>query len=175
MDRTEKDVGNGKDRDLIGENGFLKGAQPSPSTSGSLIGLTTVQKSFEGKDALSYANILRSRNKFVDALALYENVLEKDAGNVEAHIGKGICLQMQNMGRLAFDSFAEAIRLDPQNACALTHCGILYKDEGRLVDAAEVCKNVLYVLLANSWCKVILWNYCSKLYFHSAKRTVLIL
>ena len=45
---------------------------------------------------------------------------------------------MQNMGRLAFESFAEAIRLDPQNACALTHCGILYKDEGRLVEAAEV-------------------------------------
>ncbi|EXB54601.1 putative UDP-N-acetylglucosamine--peptide N-acetylglucosaminyltransferase SPINDLY [Morus notabilis] len=139
MERTEKDVGNGKDRDLIGENGFLKGAQPSPSTSGSLICLT----SFEGKDALSYANILRSRNKFVDALALYENVLEKDAGNVEAHIGKGICLQMQNMGRLAFDSFAEAIRLDPQNACALTHCGILYKDEGRLVDAAESYQKAL--------------------------------
>lgn len=143
MERTEKDVGNGRERDLIGENGFLKGSQPSPSTSGSVVGLTTVQKSFEGKDALSYANILRSRNKFVDALALYEKVLEKDAGNVEAHIGKGICLQMQNMGRLAFDSFAEAIRLDPQNACALTHCGILYKDEGRLVDAAESYQKAL--------------------------------
>ena len=136
MARAEKDDGHGKETDPVSENGFLKGSQPSPSTSGSAI--TTVQKSFEGKDALSYANILRSRNKFVDALALYDNFLEKDAGNVEAHIGKGICLQMQNMGRLAFDSFAEAIRLDPQNACALTHCGILYKDEGRLVDAAEV-------------------------------------
>ncbi|KAJ6425597.1 hypothetical protein OIU84_026216 [Salix udensis] len=39
--------------------------------------------------------------------------------------------------RLAFDSFAEAIKLDPQNACALTHCGILYKDEGCLLEAAE--------------------------------------
>lgn len=136
---TDKDVGNGRERDLNGENGFLNSSQPSPSTSGSIAGVDPAQKGFEGKDALSYANILRSRNKFVDALALYENVLEKDGGNVEAHIGKGICLQMQNMGRLAFDSFAEAIRLDPQNACALTHCGILYKDEGRLVEAAEVC------------------------------------
>ena len=160
MERTEKDVGNGRERDPIGENGFLKGSQPSPSTSGPLAGLTTVQKSFEGKDALSYANILRSRNKFVDALALYEKVLEKDAGNVEAHIGKGICLQMQNMGRLAFDSFAEAIRLDPQNACALTHCGILYKDEGRLVDAAEVCEEWrICFFSANSWCKVIFQVY----------------
>nr|GEX43977.1 hypothetical protein [Tanacetum cinerariifolium] len=32
----------------------------------------------------------------------------------------------------------EAVKLDPQNACALTHCGILYKDEGRLVESAEV-------------------------------------
>lgn len=160
MERTEKDVGNGRERDPIGENGFLKGSQPSPSTSGPLVGLTTVQKSFEGKDALSYANILRSRNKFVDALALYEKVLEKDAGNVEAHIGKGICLQMQNMGRLAFDSFAEAINLDPQNACALTHCGILYKDEGRLVDAAEVCEEWrICFFSANSWCKVIFQVY----------------
>ncbi|KAK6139963.1 hypothetical protein DH2020_026339 [Rehmannia glutinosa] len=59
------------------------------------------------KDALSYANILRSRNKFVDAFAVYESVLEKDGENVEAHIGKGICLQMQNLGRLAYESFTE--------------------------------------------------------------------
>ncbi|OIW21396.1 hypothetical protein TanjilG_02563 [Lupinus angustifolius] len=45
--------------------------------------------------------------------------------------------QMQSMGKLAFDSFSEAIRLDPQNACALTHCGILFKEEGRLLEAAE--------------------------------------
>lgn len=136
MARPEKDDGNGGEKDPISENGFVMGSQSSPSTSGTTI--TTLQKSFEGKDALSYANTLRSRNKFVDALALYDSVLEKDSGNVEAHIGKGICLQMQSMGRLAFDSFAEAIKLDPQNACAHTHCGILYKDEGRLVDAAEV-------------------------------------
>ncbi|KAL0347019.1 UNVERIFIED_CONTAM: putative UDP-N-acetylglucosamine--peptide N-acetylglucosaminyltransferase SPINDLY, partial [Sesamum calycinum] len=102
-----------------------------------------MKKSLEGKDALSYANILRSRNKFVDALAVYETVLEKDAENVEAYIGKGICLQMQNLGRLAYESFAEAVRLEPQNACALTHCGILYKDEGRLVEAAEMYQKAL--------------------------------
>ncbi|KAF3441625.1 hypothetical protein FNV43_RR15540 [Rhamnella rubrinervis] len=140
---TDKDIGNGRERDLNGENGFLNSSQPSPSSSGSIAGVDPALKGFEGKDALSYANILRSRNKFVDALALYENVLEKDGGNVEAHIGKGICLQMQNMGRLAFDSFSEAIRLDPQNACALTHCGILFKDEGRLVEAAESYQKAL--------------------------------
>ncbi|XP_059646637.1 probable UDP-N-acetylglucosamine--peptide N-acetylglucosaminyltransferase SPINDLY [Cornus florida] len=140
---TEKDVGDGKERDRIGDNGFLKEVQPVSGTSGSLGCINHVQKSSDGKDALSYANILRSRNKFVDAVALYENILEKDSGNVEAHIGKGICLQMQNMGRLAFESFAEAIKLDPQNACALTHCGIFYKDEGRLVEAAESYQKAL--------------------------------
>lgn len=82
-------------------------------------------------------------NKFVDALAIYESVVENDSGNVEAYIGKGICLQMQNMGRLSFESFSEALRLDPENACALTHCGILYKDEGRLVEAAESYQKAL--------------------------------
>lgn len=135
---TDKDV-NGRENDSVGDNGFINGASSSQSTSVPSANVASVHKEFEGKDAISYANILRSRNKFVDALALYESVLEKDRGNVEAYIGKGICLQMQNMGRLAFVSFAEAIRLDPQNACALTHCGILYKDEGRLVEAAEVC------------------------------------
>ncbi|KAA8518549.1 hypothetical protein F0562_016023 [Nyssa sinensis] len=140
---TEKDVGNGKEKDPIGDNGFLKGAQAASGTSGSPGCISPVQKRFDGKDALSYANILRSRNKFVDALAIYESILEKDSGNVEAHIGKGICLQMQNTGRLAFESFMEAIKLDPQNACALTHCGILYKDEGCLVEAAESYQKAL--------------------------------
>ncbi|XVF76159.1 hypothetical protein PTKIN_Ptkin13bG0243800 [Pterospermum kingtungense] len=142
MARTEKDV-NGRDRDLLAENGFFKGPQSSPDPSISVAGVVPEEKTFGGKDALSYANILRSRNKFVDALALYESVLEKDSGCVEARIGKGICLQMQNMGRPALESFTEAIRLDPQNACALTHCGILYKDEGHLLDAAESYQKAL--------------------------------
>ncbi|EEF31867.1 probable UDP-N-acetylglucosamine--peptide N-acetylglucosaminyltransferase SPINDLY [Ricinus communis] len=141
---TEKNNGNGKEGGPIEDNGFLKGTQePSPSASGSPVAVAAGLKGIEEKDSLSYANILRSRNKFVDALAIYESVLEKDSGNVEAYIGKGICLQMQNMGRLAFDSFAEAIKLDPQNACALTHCGILYKEEGRLVEAAESYQKAL--------------------------------
>ncbi|XVE75927.1 hypothetical protein DITRI_Ditri12bG0130900 [Diplodiscus trichospermus] len=140
---TEKDV-NGRERELIAENGFLKEPKCTPPGPSILTAkVTPVEKAFEGKDTLSYANILRSRNKFVDALALYDSVLEKDNGCVEAHIGKGICLQMQNMGRPAFESFAEAIKLDPQNACALTHCGILYKDEGRLLEAAESYQKAL--------------------------------
>ncbi|XP_057466926.1 probable UDP-N-acetylglucosamine--peptide N-acetylglucosaminyltransferase SPINDLY [Actinidia eriantha] len=140
---TEKDAGYRKQRDLVGENGFLKVVQPASATSNSLGCIRPGQKKFEVKDNLSYANILRYRNKFVDAFALYERILEKDCENIEAHIGKGICLQMQNTGRLAFESFAEAIRLDPQNACALTHCGILYKEEGRLLEAAESYQKAL--------------------------------
>ncbi|KAL3532122.1 hypothetical protein ACH5RR_005643 [Cinchona calisaya] len=139
----DKDNGNVKERDLTGENGFLNGGHPSNGSGGSPVSISPAKKIFEGKDALSYANVLRSRNKFVDALGIYESVLEKDSENVEAHIGKGICLQMQNMGRLAFESFTEAIRLDPQNSCALTHCGILYKEESRLVEAAESYQKAL--------------------------------
>uniref|UniRef100_A0A453N8Z5 Uncharacterized protein n=1 Tax=Aegilops tauschii subsp. strangulata TaxID=200361 RepID=A0A453N8Z5_AEGTS len=91
----------------------------------------------EGADALRYANILRSRNKFADALQLYTTVLDKDGTNVEALIGKGICLQAQSLPRQALDCFTEAVKVDPKNACALTHCGMIYKDEGHLVEAAE--------------------------------------
>ena len=133
----DNDENNGREKKMVGENGFLIVSEPSPAGSGG--DGVSVSTRYEGKDDVLFANILRSRNKFVDALALYERVLESDGGNVEALVGKGICLQMQNMGRLAFESFAEAIRMDPQNACALTHCGILYKDEGCLVEAAEVC------------------------------------
>nr|ACF96937.1 SPINDLY [Sinningia speciosa] len=137
-----KNVGSVKGRDSLDDQASLKEGQPSPDIR-SPLGSGPIKKSLEGKDALSYANILRSRNKFVDALAVYETVLEKDGESVEAHIGKGICLQMQNLGRLACESFAEAVRLDPQNACALTHCGILYKDEGRLAEAAEMYQKAL--------------------------------
>ncbi|OWM79068.1 hypothetical protein CDL15_Pgr003239 [Punica granatum] len=143
MEWTEKDAAIEGRRDPVGENGFLKPSTPSASTNAAPVSLSPSHKIYGGKDALSYAGILRNRNKFGDALLLYESVLEKDSSNVEAHIGKGICLQMQNMGRLAFESFAEAIRLDPQNACALTHCGMLYKEEGRLVEAADSYQKAL--------------------------------
>lgn len=138
MALPETDVGGGNEEGRIESNGFLKAAEQSLGVSNSTTSASPIGNSYEGNDALGYANILRSRNKFVEALGIYESVLEKDNGNVEAHIGKGICLQMQNMGRQAFESFSEAVKLDPQNACALTHCGILYKDEGRLVESAEV-------------------------------------
>ncbi|XP_024966467.1 probable UDP-N-acetylglucosamine--peptide N-acetylglucosaminyltransferase SPINDLY isoform X1 [Cynara cardunculus var. scolymus] len=143
MALTEKDVGGGKEKGRIEDNGFLKAVEPSLGVNNSMASANPIEKSYEGKDALGYANVLRSRNKFVEALVIYESVLEKDNGNVEAHIGKGICLQMQNMGRQSFESFSEAVKLDPQNACALTHCGILYKDEGRLVEAAESYRKAL--------------------------------
>ncbi|KAJ6796668.1 putative UDP-N-acetylglucosamine--peptide N-acetylglucosaminyltransferase SPINDLY [Iris pallida] len=135
---TESYTGNTRaSNGVVAENDCIKALRPS------LDGVVTpsqvhpLRKKFEGKDSLSYASILRSRNKFVDALEFYENILEKEGSNVEALIGKGICLQMQNMNPQAFESFIEAIRLDPQNACALTHCGILYKDEGHLLEAVE--------------------------------------
>ncbi|XP_020209137.1 probable UDP-N-acetylglucosamine--peptide N-acetylglucosaminyltransferase SPINDLY isoform X3 [Cajanus cajan] len=133
MAGVENNDGNESERELAGtsDNGYAEAAEPSGSAGG------------EGNDAVSYANVLRSRNKFVEALALYERVLESDGANVEALIGKGICLQMQNKGKPVFETFSEAIKLDPQNACAHTHCGILHKDEDRLVEAAEMWPDLI--------------------------------
>ncbi|KAJ0976699.1 hypothetical protein J5N97_012173 [Dioscorea zingiberensis] len=132
---------NGVERD-----GVVSGKLNGPGTSSGVNVIAdqpSPQQKFEGKDALSYANILRSRNKFADALVLYDNALEKDCSNVEALIGKGICLQMQNMTRQAFECFAEVIKLEPVNACALTHIGVLYKDEGHLLEAAQSYEKAL--------------------------------
>lgn len=128
---------NGFERDGV-VLGNLNGPGTSSSASVGSDQASPPRQKFQGKDTLSYANILRSRNKFADALVLYDNALEKDSGNVDALIGKGICLQMQNMPRQAFDCFSDAARLDPLNACALTHIGVLYKEEGRLSEAAQV-------------------------------------
>ncbi|XP_066331172.1 probable UDP-N-acetylglucosamine--peptide N-acetylglucosaminyltransferase SPINDLY [Miscanthus floridulus] len=100
-------------------------------------GASPAKQQLEGKEALRYANILQSRNKFTDAINLYNIVLEKEGTNVEALIGKGICLQAQNLPRQAIECFTEVVKIEPGNACALTHCGMVYKDEGHLVEAAE--------------------------------------
>ncbi|KAH7680764.1 Protein O-GlcNAc transferase protein [Dioscorea alata] len=133
---------NGFERDGV-VLGNLNGPGTSSSASAGSDQASPPRQRFHGKDTLSYANILRSRNKFADALVLYDNALEKDSGNVEALIGKGICLQMQNMPRQAFDCFSDAARLDPLNACALTHIGVLYKEEGRLSEAAQSYEKAL--------------------------------
>lgn len=139
-----EETGNGKKRDstqLENENPkeFRSISDVCPVQSQ----VPLLKKKFEGKDGLAYANILRSRNKFADAQVLYESIIENDSTNVEALIGKGICLQMQNHLRQAFACFVEAIKLDPQNACALTHCGVIYKDEGHLLEAAESYQKAL--------------------------------
>ncbi|XP_062195647.1 probable UDP-N-acetylglucosamine--peptide N-acetylglucosaminyltransferase SPINDLY [Phragmites australis] len=123
MGQPEMDSGQGKE-----SNGAVseRNGRTSPS-----------KQQLEGKEALRYANILGSRNKFADALQLYNNVLEKEGTNVDALIGKGICLQALSLPRQAIECFTEAVKIEPQNACALTHCGMIYKDEGHLVEAAE--------------------------------------
>lgn len=142
----EVDVGNWRGRDgLVSETDCIKGMRSLSETADSPAQSNPLGNKFEGKDALSYANILRSRNKFGDALVLYNIVLEKESNNLEALVGKGICFQAQNLNRQAFESFMEVIKLDPQNACALTHCGVLYKDEGRLLEAAESYQKALKV------------------------------
>jgi tetratricopeptide (TPR) repeat protein len=115
-------------------------------------GASPAKQQLEGKEALRYANILRSRNKFVDAIQLYNVVLEKESANVEALIGKGICLKAQSLPRQAIECFTEAVKIEPENACALTHCGIIYKDEGHLVEAAEVLASfIMHISLSICW------------------------
>ena len=134
---TEPDIRKEGDGELIASESENLKALGSPN-GGTVAVHMPALKSLQVKDVLSYANTLRTRNKFLDAVVLYDNLISKDKTNAEAYVGKGICLQLQNSLREALECYDEAIRLDPQNACALTHRGLLFKDEGHLVEAAEV-------------------------------------
>ncbi|GJR75908.1 probable UDP-N-acetylglucosamine--peptide N-acetylglucosaminyltransferase SPINDLY isoform X1 [Tanacetum coccineum] len=112
----EMDVGGGIGEGQVESNGFVKSSELSIGFSNFATSACPIGTTYKGNEALGYANILRSRNKFMESLCIYESVLEKDNRNVDAHIGKGIFLKMQNMGRQAFESFSEAVKLDPQNA-----------------------------------------------------------
>ncbi|KAD7117123.1 hypothetical protein E3N88_04391 [Mikania micrantha] len=79
-------------------------------------------------------NLLRRNLRFrCDKMALTEN--DVCGGKVKCQTN---LFADGKYGKQSFESFYEAVRLDMQNACALTHCSILYKDEGPLVEAAEV-------------------------------------
>ena len=121
-------------------------------------GASPAKQQLEGKEALRYANILQSRNKFTDAINLYNIVLEKEGANVEALIGKGICLQAQNLPRQAIECFTEVVKIEPGNVCALTHCGMIYKDEGHLVEAAEVFAGLVMCISYSICCITDLLN-----------------
>ncbi|KAL8241565.1 hypothetical protein R6Q59_014919, partial [Mikania micrantha] len=93
--------------------------------------VVTVDASNGNNYGLPYSSGKRNLRFSCDKMAL----TEKDVCG-----GKVKCQTENNdgkYGKQSFESFSEAVRLDMQNACALTHCGILYKDEGPLVEAAE--------------------------------------
>ncbi|PKA65772.1 putative UDP-N-acetylglucosamine--peptide N-acetylglucosaminyltransferase SPINDLY [Apostasia shenzhenica] len=104
-----------------------------------------LRRKFEGKegDALCYANVLLKREKFVAALVLYEVVLENVESNLDALVGKGVCLKELGLKVLASDVLTEGLKLDPENARALTQLGALHKSEGRLHQAAELYEKAM--------------------------------
>ena len=52
------------------------------------------------------------------------------------------CAQAQGLLRPAFDTYVLALSLNPSNPVALTQCGVLYKEEGHLLEAVEVSERV---------------------------------
>ncbi|KAK4582753.1 hypothetical protein RGQ29_025789 [Quercus rubra] len=133
----EKVVGNGREGDPVRDNGFLNGSQSSPGTAALLWGLFRCTRGLKGKMPLLMLTFSARGTSLSMPLLFMRVYWRRIVVMWKLTIGKGICLQMQNMTKLAFESFAEAIRLEPENACALTYCGILYKEEGCLVEAAE--------------------------------------
>ncbi|CAA0823945.1 no pollen germination related 2 [Striga hermonthica] len=80
-----------------------------------------------------------SRDNLKEALKAYTLALEVDPTHVPSLVSKAIVLrQMSSQSSPVVRSFlTEALRLDRMNAAAWYNLGLLYKEEGSLVKAAE--------------------------------------
>lgn len=114
----------------------------APNSAGRLSYAAMVQNPLRklppGQDPLAYAEVLRTRGRLDEALSLYDAILAGNQTNVEAYVGRGMCLMLQKMNRSAFENFATVLTLDPTNVKALIQCGILYRQDGHHAEAVEV-------------------------------------
>jgi tetratricopeptide (TPR) repeat protein len=81
------------------------------------------------------ANLLRSRNKISDAIALFAEVLALDAHHLEALNTLGVCLKQAGDAAGATEAYRRVLLVDALNWCALNNLGIILKEQGRTAEA----------------------------------------
>eukprot|EP00898_Chlorokybus_atmophyticus_P005952 jgi/Chlat1/6358/Chrsp44S05822 len=87
-------------------------------------------------DDVRLANLLRSRGKLTEALALYDRALASSASKSQIYTEKGTCLRILGRMRPALEALTQALNLDPNSAQALNQCGLIHKEQGLLMEAA---------------------------------------
>ena len=80
---------------------------------------------------LALAQLNREHERFVPAQKIYEQIVDADPKNKEAHLGLGLCLQGQALFDKALKEYLMAASLDPSDAEPLFRAGLLYLDIGK--------------------------------------------
>ena len=95
--------------------------------------------------ASSYALLLESSGRPVDAFAILQETLQHAPQFGEAHYNVGIKLQQQGKMAEAVLELAQSVRLSPQHTDAWYHYAAVLAELGRLPEAMEALREVLWL------------------------------
>eukprot|EP01083_Nonionella_stella_P065957 173267_1 len=101
--------------------------------------LTLVQRNQLAR-LVAEANLLQSRHKFHDAVAVFNQVLHLDPANTTALNSKGVCYKMLGDNMKAMECYQQALEIKPSNWTAHNNRGVILKDSGLFSEAIECYK-----------------------------------
>ncbi len=115
-----------------------------------------IQKKVEANNhtLLQDAYRLYTQRRLLDALAMYDLVLQKDQKNALAWQGRGLTLAMQGRHHEALDSFNSALKIKPNLVTSLTGKGTAHNILRQHREALEAFDQAIYLEQDN----VIAWN-----------------
>ncbi len=92
---------------------------------------------------MALANLYRDDEQYRNSQNVYQQIVDFDPKNKEAHIGLGISLQAQNQMDPALKSYLSAAALDPSDAEALFRAGVLYMETARYPQSIQQFERVV--------------------------------
>lgn len=98
--------------------------------------------SFNYEYRLGMADLLKSEERFGDALKYYQQVAEFDQKNKKAFLGMGQCLKMLGQMDKALKVFLDAALIDPTDGEALMEAGKIYLETNRFDSAIRQFERV---------------------------------
>ena len=106
-----------------------------------------VTKPTQKSPSIKTASQLMKEKRYDEAREAFEEILEKDPGSKQAHLGIGsICLKQKDYEG-ALIHFGSARRIDPMMAKAALAVGNVYYKQNELDSAIEAFKDALNICL----------------------------
>lgn len=94
---------------------------------------------------LTKANFFLTLSRLTDALPLFTEVLNIEKENIQALIGKAVCLQGLGLSQDALLCYNNVLSIDKDNIKALLQSGILYQESERINEALSSFNRVLEI------------------------------